>query len=179
MSTELLEQPFTMFGVRGMCALSHVLNPQNTSTPSPRKPWQVPEFMGRCRRQRTTNCLGRSRTVARSRTFKPLWHMLLWPDLRAAPRERSVLDVNSSRQSQFPPNVVHPHEPRDPHVQRMFGTSTRPGFRRGCGPASWRPPSDLVDQVHVSRALSGACTGKGPQMANPRPTPKPENFGPR
>ena len=34
-----------------------------------------------------------------------------------------------------------------------------------------------VDQVHVSGALSGACTGKGPQMANPRPTPKPENFG--
>ena len=36
-----------------------------------------------------------------------------------------------------------------------------------------RPPSDLVDQVHVSGALSGACTGKGSQMANPRPTPKP------
>ena len=40
------------------------------------------------------------------------------------------------------------------------------------------PPSDLVDQVHVSGALSGACTGKGPQMANPRPTPKPGNLGP-
>ena len=26
-----------------------------------------------------------------------------------------------------------------------------------------RPPSDLVDQVHVSGALSGACTGKGPE----------------
>ncbi len=64
------------------------------------------------------------------------------------------------------------------HVQRMFGTSTRSGFRRGCGPASWRPPSDLVDQVHVSGALSGARTGKGPQMANPRPTPKPGNLGP-
>src|SRR5208337_2643275 len=68
---------------------------------------------------------------------------------------------------------------RRQHVQRMFGTSTRSGFRRGCGPASWRPPSDLVDQVHVSGALSGACTGKGPQMANPRPTPKPGNLGPR
>jgi hypothetical protein len=45
----------------------------------------------------------------------------------------------------------------------MFGTSTRSGFRRGCGPASWRPPSDLVDQVHVSGALSGARTGKGPR----------------
>ena len=61
---------------------------------------------------------------------------------------------------------------RRQHVQRMFGTSTRSGFRRGCGPASWRPPSDLVDQVHVSGTLSGARTGKGPQMANPRPTPK-------
>jgi hypothetical protein len=39
-------------------------------------------------------------------------------------------------------------------------------------------PSDLVDQVHVSGALSGARTGKGPQMANARPTPKPENLGP-
>jgi hypothetical protein len=36
----------------------------------------------------------------------------------------------------------------------------------------------LVDQVHVSGALSGACTGKGPRMANPRPTPKPGNLGP-
>ena len=42
-----------------------------------------------------------------------------------------------------------------------------------------RPPSDLVDQVHVSGALSGACTGKGSQMANPRPTPKPGNLGPQ
>ena len=67
---------------------------------------------------------------------------------------------------------------RRQHVQRMFGTSTRSGFRRSCGPASWRPPSDLVDQVHVSGALSGACTGKGPQIANPRPTPKPGNLGP-
>ncbi len=42
------------------------------------------------------------RTVARSRTFKPFWHMLLWPDSRAALRESSGLDVNSSRQSHFP-----------------------------------------------------------------------------
>ena len=42
-----------------------------------------------------------------------------------------------------------------------------------------RPPSDLVDQVDVSGALSGACTGKGSQMANPRPTPKPGNLGPQ
>ena len=35
-----------------------------------------------------------------------------------------------------------------------------------------------VDQVHVSGALSGACTGKGPQMANPHPTPKLENLRP-
>ena len=40
------------------------------------------------------------------------------------------------------------------------------------------PPSDLVDQVHVSGALSGACTGKARQMANPRPTPKPANLRP-
>ena len=60
----------------------------------------------------------------------------------------------------------------------MLGTSTRSGFRGGCGRASWRPPSDLVLHVHVSGALSGACTGKEPQMANPRPTPKPENLRP-
>ena len=42
------------------------------------------------------------RTVTRSRTFKPFWHMLLWPDSRAALRESSGLDVNSSRQSHFP-----------------------------------------------------------------------------
>src|SRR5271157_5763094 len=36
----------------------------------------------------------------------------------------------------------------------------------------------LLREVHVSGALSGACTGKGPQMANPRPTPKPGNLGP-
>ena len=111
-------------------------------------------------------------------------------------------------------NDAHHHETGDPHFQRMFGIFTRSGFRRGGGPASWRRPSDLVDQVHisggaircapergprwqthaqrrnlgisvlvhqvhVSGALSGACTGKGPQMANPRPTPKPENLGPR
>ena len=62
----------------------------------------------------------------------------------------------------------------------VFGIAKRSGFRRGCGSASWRlPPSDLVDQVHVSGALSGACTGKGSQMANPRPTPKPGNLGPQ
>src|SRR5208337_4787129 len=77
-----------------------------------------------------------------------------------------------------PPDVFHHHEPGDPHVQHMFGTSARSDFRRGCGRASWRPPSDLVLHVHVSGALSGACTGKEPQMANPRPTPKPENLRP-
>ena len=30
----------------------------------------------------------------------------------------------------------------------------------------------LLREVHDSGALTGACTGKGPQMANPRPTPK-------
>ena len=38
--------------------------------------------------------------------------------------------------------------------------------------------SVCVDQVHVSGALSGARTGKRPQMANPRPTLKPGNLGP-
>ena len=52
------------------------------------------------------------------------------------------------------------------------------GFRRGCGRASWRPPSDLVDHVHVSGALTGAAPERGPQMANPHPTPKPENLHP-
>ena len=51
----------------------------------------------------------------------------------------------------------------------MLGTSTRSGFRRGCGRASWRPPSDLVDRVHVSGALSGAHTGKGPPDGKPTP----------
>src|SRR5271166_5288744 len=60
----------------------------------------------------------------------------------------------------------------------MFGTSTRSGLRRDCGRAMWSPPSDLVDQFQVSGALSGACTGKGPQMAIPRPTPKTGNLGP-
>ena len=40
------------------------------------------------------------------------------------------------------------------------------------------PRSDLVDQAHDSGALTDACTRKGPQMANPRPTPKPENLRP-
>jgi hypothetical protein len=35
-----------------------------------------------------------------------------------------------------------------------------------------------VDQVHLSGALSGACTGKGPQMAIPRPRLKTGNLGP-
>src|SRR5271157_94052 len=93
-------------------------------------------------------------------------------------REGILGQPPSSWQSQFPLDVLHHHETRDPHVQHMLGTSTRSGFRRGCGRASWRPPSDLVDQVHVSGALSGACTGKGRQMANPRPTPQPENLRP-
>ena len=45
-------------------------------------------------------------------------------------------------------------------------------------PSKLRPPSDLVDQAHDSGALTDACTRKGPQMANPRPTPKPENLRP-
>src|SRR5271157_6535805 len=52
----------------------------------------------------------------------------------------------------------------------MFGTPARSGFRRGCDRASWCPPSDLVDQAHDPGALTDACTRKGPQMANPRPT---------
>ena len=36
----------------------------------------------------------------------------------------------------------------------------------------------LLREVHDSGALTDACTGKGPQMANPRPTPKPGNLGP-
>ena len=55
------------------------------------------------------------------------------------------------------------------HVQHKFSTSTRSGFRRGCGRASWHPPSDLVGQVHVSGALSGARTGKGPPDGKPTP----------
>jgi len=31
--------------------------------------------------------LGPCRTIARSRIFKPFWHMLLWPDSRAALRK--------------------------------------------------------------------------------------------
>jgi hypothetical protein len=45
-------------------------------------------------------------------------------------------------------------------------------------PSKMAPPSDLVDQVRVSVALSGAHTGKGPPMANPHPTPKVENLRP-
>src|SRR5208337_3683595 len=77
-----------------------------------------------------------------------------------------------------PPDVLHHHQTGDPHVQHMFGTPARSDFRRGCGRASWRPPSDLVDQAHDSGALTDACTRKGPPMANPRPTPKPENLRP-
>ncbi len=43
--------------------------------------------------------------------------------------------------------------------------------RAGCNARS------LLRAVHVSGALSGARTGKGPQMANPRPTPKVGNLG--
>src|SRR5271166_5869286 len=60
----------------------------------------------------------------------------------------------------------------------MLGTPARSDFRRGCSRASWRPPSDLVDQAHDSGALTDACTRKGPQMANPHPTPKVENLRP-
>ena len=78
----------------------------------------------------------------------------------------------------------------------MFGTSTRSrGVRRAaCGVSRVRAGkgpiwqthaqrrylriSVSVDQVHVSVALSGARTGKGPPMANPHPTPKVENLRP-
>ena len=36
----------------------------------------------------------------------------------------------------------------------------------------------LVERGPRFRCVSGACTGKGPQIANPRPTPKPGNLGP-
>ena len=41
-----------------------------------------------------------------------------------------------------------------------------------------RAPSDLVDQVHVSGALPVYGPERGGQMANPRPTAKPENLRP-
>ena len=37
-------------------------------------------------------------------------------------------------------------------------------------------PQTLLTRRHDSGALTDACTRKGPQMANPRPTPKPENL---
>ena len=42
-----------------------------------------------------------ARFIARSRVFMPFWHMLLWPESRAALKASSVLDVNFSRQSHF------------------------------------------------------------------------------
>ena len=39
-------------------------------------------------------------------------------------------------------------------------------------------PQTLLTSAHDSGALTDACTRKGPQMANPRPTPKPENLRP-
>ena len=39
-------------------------------------------------------------------------------------------------------------------------------------------PQTLLTRPHDSAALTDACTRKGPQMANPRPTPKPENLRP-
>ena len=35
-------------------------------------------------------------------------------------------------------------------------------------------PQTLLTTAHDSGALTDACTRKGPRMANPRPTPKPE-----
>ena len=60
----------------------------------------------------------------------------------------------------------------------MFGTPARSGFRRGCGRASCAHPQTLLTSAHDSGALTDACRRKGPQMANPRPTPKPENLRP-
>ena len=39
-------------------------------------------------------------------------------------------------------------------------------------------PQTLWTRGHDSDALTDACTRKGPQMANARPTPKPENLRP-
>ena len=109
---------------------------------------------------------------------------------KGGPKSKCLARVKIARTSAGPPSLTISdlsrflcpafcvHETGDPHAQHMFGTSARSGFRRGCGRASWRPPSDLVDQAHDSGALTDACTRKGPQMANPRPTPKPENLRP-
>ena len=63
-------------------------------------------------------------------------------------------------------------------VSDLFGLPRMTEARRGRVPQanSVPRPSTLLSQVHVSGALSGACTGKGPQIANPRPTPKPGNL---
>src|SRR5271157_6448009 len=60
----------------------------------------------------------------------------------------------------------------------MFGTSTRSGYRRGCGSASWRPPSTLLTRSTFPVHYPVLAPERGPQMANPRPTPKPGNLGP-
>jgi len=150
--------------------------PAGARSPSPgRVNRSEPERRGMT--TRLMHQLGRSPDFAGSRILEPFWHTLLWPDSRAAPRESSAWTYISRRQPQFPPDVLHHHETTDAHVQHVLGISTRSGFRRGCGRASCRPPSDLLDQIHVSGALSGACTGKVPQMANRRPAPKTEHFG--
>ena len=75
------------------------------------------------------------------------------------------------------------------HPQTLLTRSTFPVRDPGAAPERgprWQTHAQRrnlgisvrVDQVHVSGALSGACTGKGPQMANPRLTPKPGNLGP-
>ena len=65
-------------------------------------------------------------TVTRSRTFKPFWHMLLWPDSRAGsegkfrPGRKLYVGNHIS-----PPDVLHHHETGDPHVQHMSSVLSR------------------------------------------------------
>ena len=72
-------------------------------------------------------------------------------------------------------NHTSPPEVLDHHEQQLRMPSTCSVLPRDLASVEvvakqvGRPPSDLVDQVHVSGALSGACTGKGPQMANRAP----------
>src|SRR5271165_6707200 len=103
--------------------------------------------------------MGRSRAVARSRIFKPFWHMLLWPDSRAALRESPVLDVNFSRESQFPSNILHHHQTRDAHVQHMFGTPAR----------SWGVEREAWSVGHGACGVSPACAPDRARYGRPAP----------
>ena len=144
------------------------------------------EPQGRCRSERTTNSLDLSPQPGTTDEREPNEGSIV---IRHRWEHHGVsglgglgsFDCSCWRASFQGNHQYHAHRRRAFFVEAKVAVGKNKASKATAAIVNWKGRVQrkvLVDQVHVSGALSGACTGKGPQMANPRPTPNPGNHGP-